>query len=456
MNIPNSDAAAANIRRDALLVLRHLYTLPLIVGSPRWHLVDKRNVARPFSELCVKIYPLEFARILLQLVLTTPFAVIFLVALIVTLLIYELHVATGHRYPALAAPLAAVIFVFKHVLSSKLFRIPSPSGDPPPEAFDAAAAATAPTPESFNSDAPASALVPNRTFIAVPAPAPSMSSADPSASAAAPNEVWFYINGIVEQGSMVVATTLLLQRATGRMVNVLVNPSNGAGIDVLECILSRTLDTLSEPCRASCDAVIHELSLGHKVVVIAHSQGGIILSNICRTLVALAAETRAAPPPSTPLERKHAAAFSDGLSRVELYSFCSAADDFPSGTAADPGPFAEHFATELDFVSRFGVLTFSGYFASADRGAAVFSPSSAEAEGNKIVPAGPISSFTGVNWNGNVYCLTADKVGNGHLMKEMVLPMLLSGAFGHESVLWKKYFDKNSGSYLPIAYHMVR
>jgi hypothetical protein len=90
-------------------------------------------------------------------------------------------------------------------------------------------------------------------------------------------------------------------------------------------------------------------------------------------------------------------------------------------------------------VSRIGVLTFSGYFASAGRNAPSFSPAS-----------------VGANWNGNVYCLTKNLPANGHLMKEMVLPAFLAGSFGRDSVFWKKYFDKDGPMYAPISYHMVR
>lgn len=202
---------------------------------------------------------------------------------------------------------------------------------------------------------------------------------------------------------MVTGTALLLEKMTGRVCNLLVNPSAGAGIDLLECILGRTLDTVSDAVPACVEAVVHQLSLGRKVVLIAHSQGGIILSNVTKQLIILAERVS---DDQGVRDGRYAMAFKDGLSRVEAFSFCSAADEFPSGRS---GPFAEHFAAESDFVSRIGVLHFGGL------------------EG----------------WNGKVHCLPETSIGNGHLMKEHILPSMLEGLFGRKSTFWRNYCDRN-------------
>jgi len=38
-----------------------------------------------------------------------------------------------------------------------------------------------------------------------------------------------------------------------------------------------------------------------------------------------------------------------------------------------------------------------------------------------------------------VFTLSKEKPGNGHLMKEMLIPSFLAGLFGRESVFYSKY-----------------
>lgn len=68
--------AARHLLRDLALVRAHLGTLPLLFGSPRWHLAQKRRVRRPYTELWPPYYPVEYCRIACQTLLTLPFVLL--------------------------------------------------------------------------------------------------------------------------------------------------------------------------------------------------------------------------------------------------------------------------------------------------------------------------------------------------------------------------------------------
>lgn len=240
-------------------------------------------------------------------------------------------------------------------------------------------------------------------------------------------EVWFYVNGVAEQGAMVAATCTLLRNLTGRMVNPFVNTSHGVPMDIMECIVGRSLNCASDPAYALSSHVIRQLAKGRRVVLVGHSQGGIILSNVVNYLAMCARQSAKKDRQLGPLgnlgvplewHRDHNKAFADGLARVEVYTFASAADEF-LGTKS--GPFAEHFATEDDFIARIGVLEFSKY----------------------------------KTWNGRVYRLDSKHGFQGHLVKEMMLPAMKLGLFANESTFWRKYCTRENPEYVAIDHHRV-
>lgn len=182
-------------------------------------------------------------------------------------------------------------------------------------------------------------------------------------------------------------------------------------------MFGRTLDMACPVVNELADAVEGQLVAEHRrVVIIAHSQGGIILSNTVREL----------------LERSRApggVSLAVALRRLEVYSFCSAADEF-SGKGEI---FAEHFASEYDFVARIGVLHFSGKLAELEN-----SKRPKEAD----------------EWNGEVFTLKRKFPGQGHLFKEFLLPVLVKGPFGQDSRFYQKYF-KASPKHQNIKHTMV-
>ena len=83
-----------------------------------------------------------------------------------------------------------------------------------------------------------------------------------------------------------------------------------------------------------------EMQKSYKVVVIAHSQGGLIISNVVKMLLQ--------DHGGNPL-----------LNQLEVYTFASAHDEYPSSCTdalKHQVPFTEHFANNDDYVAQVGVL----------------------------------------------------------------------------------------------------
>lgn len=120
----------------------------------------------------------------------------------------------------------------------------------------------------------------------------------------------------------------------------------------MECIVQRCLSYHTRDTRIAYECVWNSLQTKKKVVIIAHSQGGIITSLV--------------------LDRLYTHAPTSLLSKLEVYTFGSAAATFhnPSKTAdvdddsvtANPDlhdhyvPVIEHYCNEFDMVPRWGVL----------------------------------------------------------------------------------------------------
>ena len=52
-----------------------------------------------------------------------------------------------------------------------------------------------------------------------------------------------------------------------------------------------------------------------------------------------------------------------------------------------------------------------------------------------------------------MFTLSKEKPGNGHLMKEMLIPSFLAGLFGRESVFYSKYLaPRQKGDPSPVKF----
>ncbi|KAI4090574.1 MAG: hypothetical protein LQ344_004621 [Seirophora lacunosa] len=159
-----------------------------------------------------------------------------------------------------------------------------------------------------------------------------------------PGERWVFVNGVCTGSSGLQQNIDRLSLLFGRKVLGIHNQSYGLISDLLECIVQRCLSYSTEDVRVACE-VLRDYLVDEevkKVVLVAHSQGGIIVSMVVDYLLAeLSGEM---------------------MGKLEIYTFGSAAAQFnnpprTSTTQSSPSiPHIEHYANEYDMVPRWGVL----------------------------------------------------------------------------------------------------
>lgn len=144
------------------------------------------------------------------------------------------------------------------------------------------------------------------------------------------DEKWYFINGICTNREILQLNGSLLSKLFQRNIYCLHNPTNGIAVDLAECIAGRTLD-INEPVTRNLARYVEESIMKDlKVKVIAHSQGGIIVSNMIKYFYMKGLQMR----------------------NLEIYTFASAAD----GESPLSNLYQEHFANEEDYVARIGLL----------------------------------------------------------------------------------------------------
>ncbi|KAI8601824.1 hypothetical protein EDD21DRAFT_321156 [Dissophora ornata] len=151
------------------------------------------------------------------------------------------------------------------------------------------------------------------------------------------DEIWLYVNGICCDQSWLGMNCEMLARIFGRRIIGVYNPTLGPVLDLVDCIYQRCFTQGMEDFRQLYKTTIRELLRPEisKVVLIAHSQGGIIASQVIdRLLVAEDEQT---------------------VRKLEVYTFGSAANHF-SGNGRIR--HIEHFANEGDFVAQTGVVAY--------------------------------------------------------------------------------------------------
>ena len=159
-----------------------------------------------------------------------------------------------------------------------------------------------------------------------------------------PREAWFFVNGIAADKELLTLNGRYLVKLFQRPIELIYNPTEGPFSDLLECVLGRTFDFVSAPAEYTLERVSLALSNPEKdrVILIGHSQGGIIVSNVVSGLIERSSG-----------DRKR-------MSKLEVYTFASAADHIRTDPELDTPerhvPFIEHFANTEDMVAKLGVL----------------------------------------------------------------------------------------------------
>lgn len=147
------------------------------------------------------------------------------------------------------------------------------------------------------------------------------------------NQAWFFLNGICTDRSVLRLNGKALADAFQRKIHLMHNPSDGIFLDLLECAVGLTLQPVST-LESSVATILEEALISHnKVILIAHSQGGIIATGALYTL-------------AKNLGMKK----SKLLKKLEVYTFASAATELKL-----PEVYSEHFCHSGDYVARIGV-----------------------------------------------------------------------------------------------------
>ena len=212
-----------------------------------------------------------------------------------------------------------------------------------------------------------------------------------------PDEHWFFINGICTNEDVARMNADYLAHLFHRPVTVVQNATESLLCDLHECMIgkgfkddpnSNDRKTMTEPAWRATAAILEALNAPHvkHVVVIAHSQGTIIVANVLRAITkALKSELARQPDAEwhpftdrlmggvhTETEKSvrddlaHSlwALSNKGLDealarlrKLEIYTFANCADRMRYVHPSEEVPYMEHFANERDLVARLGILS---------------------------------------------------------------------------------------------------
>ena len=144
----------------------------------------------------------------------------------------------------------------------------------------------------------------------------------------------FFVNGICVDRNWLQLNCETLETYLDHQVKGIYNQTNGLLIDIVECVLQRNFNFYTGSVLNAAAVVEAALRAKNgKVMLIGHSQGGIIVSLVVDHLVTYC-------PPAL-------------LANLEVYTFASAADEF----MAPAIPITvKHYANMFDVVAWIGIL----------------------------------------------------------------------------------------------------
>lgn len=159
------------------------------------------------------------------------------------------------------------------------------------------------------------------------------------------NSVWFFINGMATSPELSKVNGQKLAEIFKREIHLLYNPSDSVPLDLIECIMDRTFKIGTKVTQSIYRVLIEALNKYDRVVIISHSQGGIITSEVVNQLIND--------------EEYHSL-----CEKLEIYTFANATNQMSkheqlSTKKRTVVPHIEHFANQKDFISRIGVLHYS-------------------------------------------------------------------------------------------------
>jgi hypothetical protein len=193
-----------------------------------------------------------------------------------------------------------------------------------------------------------------------------------------PEEAWFFVNGIMTNDSVAQINTAYIAYLFHRPVTLIQNSTDSLLVDLLECAVGKDSYRKTESATKAFPPIYDALRdrNKHRVVVIAHSQGTIIMAIVLRFLMdlverpAVARATgileapRYAPPEFVypdqgPLLREEFEPLAEEeLAKLEIYCFANCANTMTrlERPGRPPIPWIENFGNEFDIVARLGML----------------------------------------------------------------------------------------------------
>lgn len=170
-----------------------------------------------------------------------------------------------------------------------------------------------------------------------------------------PQEEWFLINGILTNDDLARVNAAYLGHLFRRPVTLVQNATSGAFMDLAECALGKSHITSTEAAKVALPPIHAALIDPQKtrVVVIAHSQGTIIVSNVVERLAELLAGE--VPPPGSSREGLRPLTYEE-IAKLEVYAFANCATRMRYVDEQQRVPWFESYANEWDIVARLGAI----------------------------------------------------------------------------------------------------
>jgi len=147
------------------------------------------------------------------------------------------------------------------------------------------------------------------------------------------DELWFFINGIKTDERVLNINLKGLSKLLNRPITGIYNPTEGVYRDLCEAMIGRSSDKIQSIAKVMAAYLTMPIMDGKTIKIIAHSQGGIILSNVAKVLLKANLD----------------------LSKVEFFTIAGAQDEFPDGVVV------EHFGNMKDYVFRVGAKHYEKY-----------------------------------------------------------------------------------------------
>ncbi len=149
-------------------------------------------------------------------------------------------------------------------------------------------------------------------------------------------ECFIFVNGIMSDENVVYSNQRLLKEMFKRPINLIHNVSDSLIIDLVECLIGKQTEYLTEPSLIGLQTISQKILNPEisKIVLLCHSQGTIIISKIIDNLYKLGINTE------------------EYLKKIEIYAFANCATKM--NYLLNELPYIENFANDNDLIAKLG------------------------------------------------------------------------------------------------------